>query len=96
MLRWLRHRNIVQFYGANLELGNMFFVTELMRGGNLYLALRYRPDTMQWDCLGKKVALDIALGLKYLHTRCVVMTVNLLEFSGAFGAAATARYELLS
>lgn len=27
----LHHRNIVQFYGACLEMGSMFFVTELMK-----------------------------------------------------------------
>lgn len=27
----LHHRNIVQFYGACLEVGSMFFVTELMK-----------------------------------------------------------------
>jgi serine/threonine protein kinase len=29
----LHHRNIVQFYGACLETGSMFFVTELMKVG---------------------------------------------------------------
>ena len=31
ILRKLHHRNIVQFYGACLEPGSMFFVTELMK-----------------------------------------------------------------
>lgn len=70
MLRQLHHKNIVQFYGANLEPGSMFFVTELMKGGDLYSALRHHPDTMRWDRLGKKVAHDTALGINYLHTRC--------------------------
>lgn len=69
VLRKLHHRNIVQFYGANLEPGSMFFVTELMKGGDLYSALRHHPETMRWDRLGKKVALDTALGINYLHTR---------------------------
>jgi serine/threonine protein kinase len=30
----LHHRNIVQFYGACLETGSMFFVTELMKVSN--------------------------------------------------------------
>lgn len=29
----LHHRNIVQFYGACLDMGSMFFVTELMKAG---------------------------------------------------------------
>lgn len=69
VLRKLHHKNIVQFYGANLEVGNMFFVTELMKGGDLYSALRHHPETMRWDRLGKKVAHDTALGINYLHTR---------------------------
>lgn len=32
MLRSLRHRNIVQFYGACLEPDCFFIVTELMHG----------------------------------------------------------------
>ena len=72
VLRKLHHRNIVQFYGACLEPGNMFFVTELMKGGDLYSALRHHPETMRWDRLGKKVALDTALGINYLHTRRAV------------------------
>lgn len=43
----LHHRNIVQFYGACLEPGSLFFVTELMRGGDLYSALRNHKDTMR-------------------------------------------------
>ena len=70
VLRKLHHRNIVQFYGACLEPGAMFFVTELMKGGDLYSALRHHPDTMRWDRLGRKVATDVALGINYLHTRC--------------------------
>jgi len=31
VLRSLHHRNIVQFYGACLEPGSLFFVTELMK-----------------------------------------------------------------
>jgi serine/threonine protein kinase len=33
----LHHRNIVQFYGACLETGSMFFVTELMKVRTLLL-----------------------------------------------------------
>eukprot|EP00775_Hariotina_reticulata_P009273 gene9273-9438_t len=65
----LHHRNIVQFYGACLEPGNLFFVTELMKGGDLYSALRHHSHTMRWERLGRKVALDVALGLNYLHSQ---------------------------
>ena len=41
----------------------------LVQGGDLYSALRNHPDTMKWERLGRKVALDVALGINYLHTR---------------------------
>ncbi|KAK9786899.1 hypothetical protein WJX73_000622 [Symbiochloris irregularis] len=69
VMRSLHHRNIVQFYGACLEPRTLFFVTELMKGGDLYSALRHHPDTMHWDRLGRKVAMDVALGINHLHTR---------------------------
>lgn len=51
----LHHRNIVQFYGVCLDIGSLFFVMELMKGGDLYTVLRHHPDTMRWDKLGRKV-----------------------------------------
>ncbi|EFN52644.1 hypothetical protein CHLNCDRAFT_138527 [Chlorella variabilis] len=72
LLAGLRHRNIVQasthgYYGACLEPGSLFFVTELMKGGDLYTALRRHPAALRWERLGRRVALDVALGLNYLH-----------------------------
>eukprot|EP00210_Caulerpa_lentillifera_P003269 g3120.t1 len=69
VLSSLRHRNIVQFYGACLRSSGTFFVTEMMKGGDLYTVIRNHKDTMRWDRFGKKVALDVALGLNYLHSR---------------------------
>lgn len=37
----------------------------------MYSALRNHPETMRWERLGRKVALDVALGINYLHTRYV-------------------------
>ena len=42
-----------------------------LQGGDLYSALRNHPETMRWDRLGRKVAMDVALGINYLHTRWV-------------------------
>ena len=33
MMRMLRHRHVVQFYGASLQPDYFFIVTELMSGG---------------------------------------------------------------
>ncbi len=56
-------------------LCNYFFIYLFVRcfpgvqGGDLYSALRHHPDTMKWERLGRKVALDVALGLNYLHSQ---------------------------
>ena len=47
VLSSLRHRNIVQFYGACMSRPNIFFVTEIMKGGDLYTALRNHKETMR-------------------------------------------------
>ncbi|KAK9805390.1 hypothetical protein WJX73_010301 [Symbiochloris irregularis] len=69
MLRSLRHRNIVQFYGACLQPDCFFIVTELMHGGDMYSMLKRAPELLAWNKLGKRIALDVALGLNYLHSR---------------------------
>eukprot|EP00210_Caulerpa_lentillifera_P007764 g7409.t1 len=69
VLSSLRHRNIVQFYGARIRPDCTFFVTEMMKGGDLYTVMRKHRETMRWERFGKKVALDVALGLNYLHSR---------------------------
>lgn len=66
VLSKLHHRNIVQFYGACLQPKNMFLATELMKT-DLYSALRKQPEQFRWERLGRKIALDVALGLNYLH-----------------------------
>jgi hypothetical protein len=40
-----------------------------MQGGDLYTALRQHPATLRWERLGRKVAVDVALGLNYLHAQ---------------------------
>jgi hypothetical protein len=41
----------------------------VLQGGDLYSALRHHAETMKWERLGRKVALDVALGLNYLHAQ---------------------------
>ena len=50
----------------------------LNQGGDLYSALRNHPDTMRWERLGRKVALDVALGINYLHTRQALLDLMIL------------------
>lgn len=56
-----------QAYGVCLVPRAVCLVTELLRGGDMYHALRVHPHLMAWNVLGRKVALDIALGLNHLH-----------------------------
>lgn len=44
-------------------------LTTAPKGGDLYTALRHHAETMRWERLGRKVALDVALGLNYLHSQ---------------------------
>jgi hypothetical protein len=51
----------------------MMVVTELCDGGDLSKAIKRHRGTkaMGWYMRGAKIALDIACGLAYLHTRGV-------------------------
>ena len=49
-------------------------VTELMEGGDLFRALSspHARKMLAWCCCGRKVAMDIARGLHFLHSHRVV------------------------
>ena len=42
----------------------------LPAGGDMYSMLKRCPELLAWTKLGKRIALDVALGLNYLHSRC--------------------------
>lgn len=64
----LRHRHILQFYGACVQPTCLYMVTELMKT-DLYSALRRDPKYFWTGQYGPEVALGIASGLHYLHSR---------------------------
>ncbi|GAB4813247.1 hypothetical protein N2152v2_000293 [Parachlorella kessleri] len=86
ILRDCRDRNIVQFVGAAFDpsCDQAMLVTEFMEAGDLWRALKWRDEQgrrvfgwyrrqvyrsgKKW---GRKVALDSARGLHYLHSRHV-------------------------
>lgn len=70
LISQLRHRHIVQFYGACTQPGCLFMVTELM-DFDLYSALHGNDAAsyMWTGKYGRSVMRGIASGLNYLHSR---------------------------
>ena len=70
ILRACRDPNIVQFQGAFLGENQTLLVTEYMEGGNLMDNLARGRVT--WWRRGRRIAIDIAKGLVFLHSRRIV------------------------
>ena len=68
MISKLRHRHIVQFYGACIQPSCLFMVTELM-DTDLFTALRQGSLYTWAGTHGKEVLAGIASGLHHLHSR---------------------------
>lgn len=67
----LRHRNIVQFYGACIHPQDLYMVTELM-SNDLFSVLRLprEAEKYKWSGVyGRDVLIGVASGLNYLHSR---------------------------
>ena len=64
----LRHRHILQFYGACIKPSCLYMVTELMQY-DLFTALRKDRRYTWYGTYGKDTMLGIASGLHYLHSR---------------------------
>lgn len=71
LLKACNSRYIVRFAGLCFKPYEVQIVTELMAGGNLWTALR-NGRVKGWIPAGRKIALDVAAGLCYLHTHRVV------------------------
>ncbi|KAL4419698.1 hypothetical protein ABPG75_006796 [Micractinium tetrahymenae] len=70
ILRACRDTNILQFQGACFDGQRTLLVTEYMEGGNLTHNLR--TEKVTWWRRGKKIALDVARALVYLHSRRII------------------------
>jgi tRNA A-37 threonylcarbamoyl transferase component Bud32 len=68
LMRDLRHPNVVQFLGAAMEEPDICIVTEYMSKGSLYHLLHDPKVSISWETV-RKVALDAARGMAYLHLR---------------------------
>ena len=76
LLRSCRDRNIVQFIGACIRDSEAMLVTEFMDLGDLWRAATLRNTRGErifgWHGRGRKVLLDVARGLHFLHSRSIV------------------------
>lgn len=68
MISKLRHRHILQFYGACIKPDCLYMVTELMQT-DLFSALRHNARYQWTGVYGRDVMMGIAAGLHYLHSR---------------------------
>lgn len=68
LMRSLRHPNVVQFLGATMDEPDICIVTEFMSKGSLYHLLHDPNVAISWEMV-RKVALDAARGMAYLHLR---------------------------
>ncbi|DBB18025.1 hypothetical protein WJX82_008169 [Trebouxia sp. C0006] len=84
VLKSCRDHNIVQFVGACIQREQTMLITEFMEGGDLYHAIardtlgrfawyrRSHADGPRLPGLGRRIALDVARGLHFLHSRKIV------------------------
>jgi tRNA A-37 threonylcarbamoyl transferase component Bud32 len=68
LMRGLRHPNVVQFLGATMDEPDICIVTEYMAKGSLYHLLHDPKVAISWEMV-RKIALDAAKGMAYLHMR---------------------------
>ena len=68
MLKNLRHPNILLFMGACIEPPILFVMTEFCDNGNLFELLHQRRSIpINWE-ERKRIKLEIAIGMNYLHS----------------------------
>jgi len=68
LMRDLRHPNVVQFIGATMDEPDICIITEYMSKGSLYHLLHDPKVAISWEIV-RKIALDAAKGMAYLHLR---------------------------
>ncbi|DBA85249.1 TPA: hypothetical protein ACH3X2_005949 [Trebouxia sp. C0005] len=72
VLRSCNSRSIVQFHGVCSKQDNIWVVMELLEQGSLYNALERSKRRCLWYRRGARIALDIAVGVHYLHSHNIM------------------------
>lgn len=77
----LKSPHIIQFYGICVDQSPYCIVMEYMENGSLFHIIHDNNRELSWS-LREKIALDIALGLSYLHKQkllhCDLKAMNVL------------------
>ena len=68
ILKKLRHPNILQFMGACTRPPNLCIVSEFVSKGSLFKLLHREPDIPLTLLTRVELAMQIAIGMNYLHT----------------------------
>ncbi|KAK9833197.1 hypothetical protein WJX74_009814 [Apatococcus lobatus] len=72
-LRALHDPNIVMFLGACMQRNKTLLVMEYLPNGNLWDAIRGDANRqLGWYGRGRRIALDVAAGMAYLHSKRIV------------------------
>ncbi|KAK9825976.1 hypothetical protein WJX74_002642 [Apatococcus lobatus] len=73
MLRACYDPSIIMFMGASIQPGRTILVMQYMEKGDLWKALQNdRRGIFRWHNRGRKVALEIAAGILYLHSKSLL------------------------
>ncbi|CDJ38781.1 protein kinase, putative [Eimeria tenella] len=72
IMRKLQHENIVKYGGSFNESQALYIVMQHLSGGSLYGLVRSNPKGKLSEASARKLFLDVARGVAYLHSQSVV------------------------